>query len=88
MIAVAVFFWLADHAPVICGLAITAAGLCAVRYNLRRCRHLPAAPDNVPPTDTDDLWTCRRILAEPLADPDATRRLINYLRDNGEEDTP
>lgn len=44
-----------------------------------------AAPDNQAGTNTDDLWTCRRIGAEPLADPDQTRRLINYLRDTGEE---
>ncbi|MEY9995821.1 hypothetical protein ABIE67_007853 [Streptomyces sp. V4I8] len=48
-------------------------------------RRTPAAPDNQPGTNTDDLWTCRHILREPLADPDHTRRLINYLRDTGEE---
>ncbi|MER8220939.1 hypothetical protein ABTZ58_10165 [Streptomyces sp. NPDC094143] len=33
----------------------------------RERRHLPAAADNQPPTDTTDLWTCRRISALPTA---------------------
>jgi hypothetical protein len=52
---------------------------------LLELRHTPAAPDNTAGGDNELLATCRRIDAEPLADPDATRRLINYLRDTGEE---
>jgi hypothetical protein len=33
----------------------------------RERRHLPAAADNLPPTDTTALWTCRRIAAQPAA---------------------
>lgn len=51
----------------------------------RLIRTDPPAIDTQPGTDTDLLWACRRIDAEPLADPDATRRLINDLRDTGEE---
>lgn len=46
-----------------------AAGICLAGYVLyrylrgRRCDHVPAAPDNQPGTDEDDLRTCRRIHA-------------------------
>lgn len=39
--------------------------LMAARTVWRERRHLPAAADNLPPTDTTDLWTCRRIAAQP-----------------------
>jgi hypothetical protein len=39
----------------------------AARTAWRERRHLPAAADNQPPTDTTDLWTCRRIAALPAA---------------------
>lgn len=72
-----------NHAVVSALIAATflTFGLWAIRHNLRKALHLPAAPDNQPPTDDDLLITCRRIAREPLADPDKTRRLINYLRD-------
>lgn len=37
----------------------------AARTAWRQRRHLPAAPDNLPPADADALWTCRRINALP-----------------------
>ncbi|MFD9070570.1 hypothetical protein [Streptomyces lasiicapitis] len=49
--------------------AVGAAGISLAGYALyrylrgRRCDHTPAAPDNQPGTDEDDLWTCRRIHA-------------------------
>ncbi|GGV91856.1 hypothetical protein [Streptomyces massasporeus] len=33
----------------------------------RERRHLPAAPDNLPPADIDAFITCRRIAALPVA---------------------
>ncbi|GAP46925.1 hypothetical protein [Streptomyces azureus] len=50
------------------GFGLT-VGVAAVAFALitRPARHLPAAPDNQPPTDTTDLWTCRRINALPTA---------------------
>lgn len=79
--------FVSDWWPALTGLAITAAGTwLAFRCARFLGQHdMPAAPDNQPGTDADDLWTCRRIAAEPLADPDHTRRLINYRRDTGEE---
>lgn len=53
---------------ILAGLAAAwyAAGAAmAARTLWRERRHLPAAPDNQPPTDTEDLWTCRRINALP-----------------------
>ncbi|MFJ4974159.1 hypothetical protein ACIP6X_02210 [Streptomyces coeruleorubidus] len=48
--------------------AVLAPGVVmAARTLWRERRHLPAAPDNQPPTDTTDLWTCRRISALPVA---------------------
>ncbi|WP_045562329.1 hypothetical protein [Streptomyces sp. FxanaA7] len=44
-----------------------AGAVMAARTLWRERRHLPAAPDNRPPTDTTDLWTCRRIGAQPVA---------------------
>ncbi|MDX3033926.1 hypothetical protein [Streptomyces scabiei] len=41
-----------------------AGAVMAARTLWRERRHLPAAPDNQPPTD---LWTCRRIGALPTA---------------------
>lgn len=56
------------------------------RRERQALRRTPAADDNQAGTNATDLWTCRRIEAEPLADPDASRRLITYLRDTGEEE--
>lgn len=83
--------FVADWWPALVGLGIAAVGTwlafrCA-RF-LGTQDRVPAAPDNQPGTNTDDLWTCRRIGSEPLANPDQTRRLINYLRDTGEEQQP
>jgi len=38
--------------------------LLVVRTLWRERRRLPAAPDNKPPVDIDDLIVCRRILRE------------------------
>jgi hypothetical protein len=51
-------------------------------------RHLPAAPDNQPGRDTDALWTCRRISALPVTDPDISRTAIRYLRNRKEKPQP
>lgn len=79
--------WLIDALPVAAGLGITVAAwnLHRRRAARRALRRTPAADDNQRGTDADLFWECRRISAEPLADPDHTRRLINYLRDTGEE---
>ncbi|GGT85500.1 hypothetical protein [Streptomyces coeruleorubidus] len=48
--------------------AVLAPGaVMAARSLWRERRHLPAAADNLPPADTTDLWTCRRINALPTA---------------------
>jgi hypothetical protein len=61
--------------------AILAPGLLMAARSLWRERHrLPAAPDNQAGIDAQALWTCRRIAREPLADPNATRRLLNDIR--------
>lgn len=55
---------------ILAGLAAAwyaAGGVMAARTAWRQRRHLPAAPDNLPPADTTDLWTCRRINALPTA---------------------
>ncbi|MFJ3507852.1 hypothetical protein [Streptomyces luteogriseus] len=39
----------------------------AARTVWRERRHLPAAADNLPPTDIDAFITCRRIAALPTA---------------------
>lgn len=41
----------------------------AARTVWRERRHLPAAPDNLPPTDVDAYLTCRRIGALPTTSP-------------------
>ena len=46
----------------ICLGLMAAAGIWAVVHSLRGCLHLPAAPDNQPGANTDDLTTCRHIL--------------------------
>lgn len=51
---------------ILAGLAAAwyaAGGVMAARTAWRQRRHLPAAPDNLPPADADALWTCRRINA-------------------------
>ena len=57
-------------------IAVTAVALvalwCAIGavchlLERRHTRHIPAAPDNQPGTNHEDLWTCRRIEAQPLA---------------------
>lgn len=49
-------------------VAVLAPGaVMAARTLWRERHHLPAAPDNRPGTDTDALWTCRRISALPTA---------------------
>jgi len=65
--------------------AVAALGLAcwAIRRYLRR---KPAAPDNVPPQDTEALWICRRIAALPTTNPDIARPANNYLRPG--EETP
>lgn len=80
--------FISDWWPAITGLALFAAGTwlaLRVAHFLGTVDRIPAAPDNQPGTNADDLWACRRIATEPLADPDHTRRLINYLRDTGKE---
>lgn len=65
--------------------ALAVAGVWAVVHSIRSGRRLPAAPDNRQGTDTEALWTCRRIAAELLVDPDIARPANTYLRDTGEE---
>jgi hypothetical protein len=48
--------------------AVLAPGaVMAARTVWRERRHLPAAADNLPPTDIDAYITCRRISALPTA---------------------
>lgn len=70
-----------------CGIGATCHGIGRLRER-RALRRTPAAPDNVPPADDDLLITCRRIDRQPIADPDISRRAINYLRDQAGEETP
>jgi hypothetical protein len=44
-----------------------AGAVMAARTVWRERRHLPAAADNLPPTDIDAFITCRRIAALPTA---------------------
>ncbi|MFJ8594821.1 hypothetical protein [Streptomyces sp. NPDC093598] len=44
-----------------------ASAVMAARTAWRQRRHLPAAPDNLPPADIDAYLTCRRINALPTA---------------------
>jgi hypothetical protein len=46
---------------------IAAGGVMALRTAWRHRRHLPAAADNLPPTDIGAFITCRRIAALPTA---------------------
>lgn len=66
-------------------VSFLAIGIRAVTYSLRRARHLPPAPDNQPPTDSNALATCRHIARQPLADPDINRTANRYLREKGDE---
>lgn len=43
-------------------------------------RDVPAADDNQPGRNGSDLASCQGIAAEPLTDPDISRRANNYLR--------
>lgn len=49
--------------------AIVVVGVSAIVHSIRggRPRRLPAAPDNQPGRDTEALWACRRIAAQPTA---------------------
>ncbi|MFE7899224.1 hypothetical protein ACFU3E_17175 [Streptomyces sp. NPDC057424] len=61
---------------VLAGLAaawLAAGGVMAARTVWRQRRHLPAAPDNQPGTDTDAFITCRRIAALPTARREETK---------------
>ncbi|MFE8961796.1 hypothetical protein [Streptomyces iakyrus] len=82
--------WLIDALPALAAVGITAAAWKITRRHAARqaLRRTPAAPDNQRGTNVGLLWECRRIHAEPLADADNTRRLINYLRDNAGEEKP
>jgi hypothetical protein len=52
---------------------LTPGAFFAARSWRRERRYLPAAADNQPPTDTTDLWTCRRIGALPTASRKETK---------------
>lgn len=77
--------WLAHNWP---NLAIAASiaylGYRIIRWSLRDTRHLPAAPDNIQPTDEDALIECRRIHRLEVRDPETPRRVWTHLRDKGE----
>lgn len=64
--------FVADWWPALVGLAIAAAGtwlaLRVARF-LGTADRIPPAPDNQPGTNTSDLWTCRRIAAQPTTQP-------------------
>jgi hypothetical protein len=58
-------------APALVPLAgVLAVGIWTVAHSI--CGHrtrIPAADDNKPGTNADDLWACRRINALPSAQP-------------------
>ncbi|MFF7184664.1 hypothetical protein ACFZAR_05395 [Streptomyces sp. NPDC008222] len=54
-------------------LAIWCATGASIHAAERRCTRIPAAPDNQPGTNPDDLWTCRRINALPTTSRKETR---------------
>jgi len=70
-----------------CLIGATCHGIGRLRER-RELRRTPAAADNLPPVDDELLITCRRIDRQPLADPDDTRRAINYLRDQQRKEKP
>jgi hypothetical protein len=65
-----------------------AVGIQIIRWVIRNRRHVPAAPDNVPPVDVDDLIICRRIDRQPLTDPDISRRSMRYQREQQRKEKP
>lgn len=61
--------------------AVIAPGAVMAARTLWREHHrVPAAPDNQPGINAADLWACRHIASEPLADPNATNRLLDDIR--------
>lgn len=82
--------WLTTNWPNLAiAVSIGSIGIGIIRWSLRDTRHLPAAPDNQPPHDTDALIVCRRIDRLGVRDPDIHRHVNNYLRDKQrKEDTP
>jgi hypothetical protein len=51
--------------PLAVAAGALAIGVWAVWHAITGPRRIPAAPDNQPGTSVDDLWTCRRIAAQP-----------------------
>jgi hypothetical protein len=65
------------------GASFLVLGLRILRWALRH--RIPAAPDNVPPTDDDLLITCRRIHRLPHIHPEISRAAYRHLRQKGDQ---
>jgi hypothetical protein len=87
--------WVDNHGQQITAVAVAIIPAACMPRIARRVlarralRHIPAAPDNVQPTDIDDLIVCRRIDRLGERDPHIHRLANDYLRNKQrKEDTP